>query len=92
MMRFCFKIVHAPGKALVLAVALARAPVHAPSAAEEKAELADHFLCMVVNALPATPKCLAEKRACVRYNNALCSKRLGAEAPVIAANKTIFSL
>jgi len=56
LIRFCFKIVHVPDKALVIADALSRAE-------EEKAELADHFLCMELNALPATQKRFAEIKA-----------------------------
>jgi len=64
MMRFCFKIVHVPGPALVTADALSRSPVDTPSAAvEEKVELTDYFLCMDVNALPATQKILAGIKA-----------------------------
>ena len=64
MMRFCFKIVHVPGPALVTADALSRSPVDTPSAAvEEKVELTDYFLCMDVNALPATQKSLAGIKA-----------------------------
>jgi len=63
LMRFCLKIVHVPDKNLVIADALPRAPVNAPSAAEnEKVELANHFLCMEVTALSVTQKRLAEMK------------------------------
>ena len=62
-MRYNFTISHIPGKELVVADTLSRAPSRKPADADEELqEEADAFVSIVVNSLPATEKRLDEIR------------------------------
>uniref|UniRef100_A0A8C6SPN1 Gypsy retrotransposon integrase-like protein 1 n=1 Tax=Neogobius melanostomus TaxID=47308 RepID=A0A8C6SPN1_9GOBI len=75
LLRFSFKIVHVPGKTLVTADTLSRAPVEGPpSAADLQLEKeVEVFVDTVVSCLPATDKRLEEIKS-TQEKDKLCTK------------------